>query len=55
MGRTTRWEQKLGVHPDITIRHADWGWAIENVIIEWARWLIAAVCDTQPYLLIFNV
>jgi hypothetical protein len=54
-GRTVHCEPKFGSHPKVILRHSESGWATENVIIEFIKWLHQEVADYKPCALVLDV
>jgi hypothetical protein len=54
-GRTVHRERKSGPHPKVILRHSESGWATENIIIEFIKWLHQEVADDKPRALVLDV
>jgi hypothetical protein len=46
---------KFGPHPGVITKHAEGGWAIENVIVEYLQWFHTEIAGGQPCALILDV
>jgi hypothetical protein len=54
-GKTKRSEAKFGSHPEVIIKHAESGWATENLIVEYIQWLHEEIAGGQPCALILDI